>query len=53
MSRRTAVAPRARLSLDRKTTEVIPVPQLRCMTVNGTRGVWVPVHPLTEIRRTR
>ena len=54
MSRRPpAVATRARMGLDSKTTEVVVMPQLRSMAINGVKGVWVPVHPLTEIKRTR
>lgn len=44
-------ASRARLGLDRRTTEIVVVPRVRMITINGVRGVWVPLHPLAETRK--
>jgi hypothetical protein len=51
MSARHPVARRARLGLDKRTTEVVVAPRLRIVTIAGVRGVWVPIHPLAEITR--
>jgi len=51
VSQRHPVAKRARLGLDTKTTEIVAVPRIKVMTVGGVKGVWVPLHPLTELRK--
>jgi hypothetical protein len=51
MSQRTPIAKRARLGLDKTTTESVAVPRVRMITVNGVKGIWVPIHPLAEYRR--
>jgi len=51
MSQKTPIARRARLGLDTKTTEIVVVPRVRMVTVNGVKGIWVPIHPLAEYKR--
>ena len=54
MSSRHPVAQRARLGMDKMPTEpYIRVPRVRVMTIDGVRGVWVPLHPLAVVQRNK
>ncbi len=38
---------------DKIVTQVMKVPLVRVMEYEGVLGVWVPLHPLAEIQRTK
>ncbi len=40
------VAKPTKLGMDRITTEIVKVPKIKILTINGVKGVWVPLHPL-------
>lgn len=53
MSGKHPIARRARLGLDKLTTASIVVPRIKVITINGVKGIWVPLHPLAEYKETK
>ncbi len=46
------VAKPAKCGLDKITTEILKVPKVKLLTINGVKGVWVPLHPLAIPQNT-
>jgi hypothetical protein len=47
------IAPRAKCGLDKITTEIVKMPKVKILTINGIKGVWVPLHPLAVEQNTK